>query len=159
MRLTGLRVLVAEDNPLNRRLLVQMLKKFDLNPDLAPDGAAAAEMAIRHHYNLILMDCMMPVMDGFEATARIRAALSAPEGGDSLPIRPVIIAITANAFHEDRGRCLAAGMDDYLSKPFTFDQLRSILQRWAPIILGSQPLLTRSPPGPPATETPSEVRS
>lgn len=125
-----LRVLVAEDNPVNRRLLSQMLKRLGINPDLAPDGAAAARMAGERHYDLILMDCMMPVMDGFEATVRIRENERLADSAAAQP-PAVIVAITANAFFEDRERCLAMGMDDHLGKPFTFDQLRTVVLRGA----------------------------
>lgn len=132
--LAQLRVLVAEDNPVNRKLLSQMLKRLGIVPDLAPDGAAAVRLAADHRYDLILMDCMMPVMDGFEAALRIRARLS--EGsGDAGASSPVIIAITANAFREDRDRCLAAGMDDHLGKPFTFEHLKAVLMRGACLVL------------------------
>lgn len=128
--LPGLRVLVAEDNPVNRRLVTQMLKRMGINPDLAPDGSAAARMAAERRYDLILMDCMMPVMDGFQAAAQIRADERA-QGAGTVAAPAVIVAITANAFLEDRERCLAAGMDDHLGKPFTFDQLRSAVVRGA----------------------------
>jgi CheY-like chemotaxis protein len=128
--LPGLRVLVAEDNPVNRRLVSQMLKRMGINPDLAPDGLAAARMAAERRYDLILMDCMMPVMDGFQASAQIRADERAQGAGAVAP-PAVIVAITANAFVEDRERCLATGMDDHLGKPFTFDQLRSAVMRGA----------------------------
>jgi signal transduction histidine kinase/FixJ family two-component response regulator len=128
--LSGLRVLVAEDNPVNRRLVSQMLKRMGINPDLAPDGGAAARMAADRRYDLILMDCMMPVMDGFQAAAQIRAD-ERTQGAGTVAPPAVIVAITANAFLEDRERCLAAGMDDHLGKPFTFDQLRSAVLRGA----------------------------
>jgi signal transduction histidine kinase/AmiR/NasT family two-component response regulator len=132
--LSQLRVLVAEDNPVNRKLLSEMLKRLGINPDLAADGAAAVRLAADHHYDLILMDCMMPVMDGFEAALRIRAHALASRVG---PVgqAPVIVAITANAFREDRERCLASGMDDHLGKPFTFEQLKKAVLRGASLVL------------------------
>lgn len=90
---------------------------------LAEDGAQAVALARAGDYDLIFMDCQMPVMDGFAATARIRQEEAR---------RHPIIALTANAVSGDRERCLAAGMDDYLSKPFDLGQLRGVLQRWLP---------------------------
>jgi CheY-like chemotaxis protein len=121
-----LRVLVAEDNPVNQRVAVRMLERLGLGADVAADGREAVQSYARQPYAAILMDCQMPELDGFEATARIRAR---EEPGRHVPI----IAMTASAMRGDRERCLAAGMDDYVSKPVTVESLRAVLERWLPI--------------------------
>jgi len=118
------RVLLAEDNRLNQRLAVRVLETFGYQVDTANDGAAALELARSGSYDLVLMDCLMPGMDGFEATRQIRAEEAGT--GRHLPI----IALTANAMPEDRNACLAAGMDDFVSKPFTRVALRQATERW-----------------------------
>jgi CheY-like chemotaxis protein len=95
--------------------------------DVVEDGKAALEALARRNYDMVLMDCNMPVMDGFEATRELRLR----EQQAAAPLTPVV-ALTANALQGDRERCLAAGMDDYLSKPFTSAQLSAILERWLP---------------------------
>jgi two-component system, sensor histidine kinase and response regulator len=119
------RVLLAEDNEVNRLVAASMLESFGLPVDFALDGREAVAMAVRGGYDLVLMDCQMPELDGFDATAAIRAQ----EVGCA---RNVIVAVTAHAMDGDRGRCLAAGMDDYLSKPFERSQLARVLRRWLP---------------------------
>jgi CheY-like chemotaxis protein len=120
------RVLVAEDNPVNQRVAVRMLERLGLGADVAADGREAIESFSRQPYAAILMDCQMPELDGFEATARIRAR---EETGHHTPI----VAMTAAAMRGDRERCLAAGMDDYLSKPITIESLQAVLERWLPL--------------------------
>jgi CheY-like chemotaxis protein len=119
------RVLVAEDNPVNQRVTVRMLQHLGVGADVASDGAEAVASFGRQPYELVLMDCQMPELDGFEATARIRAS----EGSAR---RTPIVAMTAWAMQGDRERCLAAGMDDYISKPVHLDDLRAVLERWLP---------------------------
>ena len=119
------RVLLVEDNPVNAELALVFLRLFGCNTTLAADGRAALTAFSRGRFDLILMDCQMPDMDGFEATAEIRAQEA---GASHIPI----IALTANAMEHDRERCLATGMDDYLSKPFNREQLRAKLQHWLP---------------------------
>lgn len=121
---TGRKVLVAEDNRLNLRLAVRVLETFGLRVDTAVDGESATRMVSENSYDLVLMDCLMPGMDGFEATRRIRQDEEA--SGEHLPI----IALTANALPEDREACLAAGMDDFVSKPFTRQALLQAMVRW-----------------------------
>ena len=115
------RVLVVDDNPTNRKVLDLMLTRLGCEVGLAADGAVAVSTVCEgeRQYDLVLMDCMMPVMDGFEATRAIRAA------GSSVPI----IAMTANATEDDRRACLAAGMGDFASKPVTLEALEGILIR------------------------------
>jgi CheY-like chemotaxis protein len=115
------RVLVVEDNPTNQKVIVLRLEKLGLNVELARNGAEAVQAAWKASFDVILMDCQMPVMDGFEATARIRKM----EGR-----RVPIIALTANAMDGERERCLEAGMDDYLSKPVRTEELTKKLQHW-----------------------------
>ena len=117
------RVLLAEDNHTNRFLAVQLLRKMHCEVDVAVNGAEAVSMFDHAHYDLVLMDCQMPEMDGFEATRLIRDTK-----GDRG--RVPIIALTANATPDDRAKCLAARMDDYMAKPFQLDQFRGSVRRW-----------------------------
>ncbi|MEO8452232.1 MAG: response regulator, partial [Gemmatimonadota bacterium] len=119
----GLRVLVAEDNRVNQRLITYLLKKEGCVVDLADTGTAAVEKAQQSTYDLILMDCQMPVMDGFEATAAIRRQ---PGLLGTIPI----VAMTANAMQGDREACLSAGMNDYITKPLDVKDLRRVLEQW-----------------------------
>jgi signal transduction histidine kinase len=119
------RVLVAEDNPVNALVAEAMLRNTGLSVDIVVDGAQAVERAAATPYDLILMDCQMPGMDGFEATARIRAMEHAA-GGRAVPI----VALTANALASDRQRSIAAGMDDHLAKPFREQDLVGLMQRY-----------------------------
>lgn len=122
-------VLVAEDNPTNQQVCVAMLGRFGCRPDVAANGIEVLDAMSRKQYRLILMDCQMPEMDGFEAARKIRADEAAKRAASG---RVAIVALTANAMKEDRDLCLDAGMDDFLSKPFTLDQLGAILKRWLP---------------------------
>jgi CheY-like chemotaxis protein len=118
-----LRILMAEDNSINQRVGKLILQKAGFLIDLVADGCEAVEAHRNSPYDLILMDCQMPVMDGFEASRLIRTM--------SDHRQPVIIAVTANALVGERERCLSAGMDDYLSKPFQAEQLVSVVRKWA----------------------------
>jgi PAS domain S-box-containing protein len=119
------RVLVAEDNPVNQVVATKILEKLGIASRLATNGEEAIAIAQEGGFDLILMDCQMPVVDGFAATRAIRSAEAA---GTRIPI----IALTANAMQGDRERCLEAGMDDYLSKPLDPRLLRAAVERWAP---------------------------
>ncbi len=119
--LAGMRVLVAEDNTVNRMLAAAHLKALGCDVLMAVDGKEALEVLASSGVDVVLMDCRMPVMDGFEATSAIRAG----EGGQ---VAVPIIALTANAMADDRDACLAVGMDGFLAKPYTRDALRSVLQ-------------------------------
>ncbi len=119
-------VLLAEDNPVNQQVARRLLEKLGLQPDIASDGAEAVSATASKSYDLVLMDCQMPVLDGIAATAAIRERES---GGE---MRLPIIALTANAMQGDRDRCIAAGMDDFLSKPVRPSDLRTVLARWLP---------------------------
>jgi signal transduction histidine kinase/ActR/RegA family two-component response regulator len=118
-----LTVLLAEDNAINQKVAQGLLKRLGFRVETASNGHEAVMMARLRRYDLILMDCQMPDMDGFEAASAIRTL--EPEG-----VRTPIIAATANAFSEDRDRCLAAGMDDYLAKPITKGNLEAVLNKW-----------------------------
>ena len=119
------RILIAEDNEINQRVAVRMLEKLGLEADIVDNGAKAFAALKEIAYPLVLMDCQMPEMDGFQATAAIR--LWEAELGHS---RTPIIAMTAHAMPGDRERCLEVGMDDYLSKPITLSSLEATLSRW-----------------------------
>lgn len=121
-----LRVLVAEDNYVNRRYCLETLKRLGILADSALNGLEVLERYQSAQYDLILMDCQMPEMDGLEATAEIRRLESLQPAGSH---RTTIIAVTANALITDRQRCLSAGMDDYLSKPFSAQQLRALIEK------------------------------
>ena len=120
----GGRILLVEDNPVNQSVIEAMLRSLGFEVSLAMDGAQAIELVGQQRFAAVLMDCRLPQVDGYEATRRIRL-LPQTEG---LPI----IALTASALQGDRERCLAAGMNDYLSKPFKRTDLQRILRRWLP---------------------------
>ena len=120
--LDGLRVLLVEDNDVNREVALGMLASFGCETRVAVNGAQAVEMIQRDGFDIVLMDCHMPVLDGYAATTAIRALETKLRRA-----RTPIIALTANAVEGGRERCLASGMDDFLSKPFTSARLRSIL--------------------------------
>lgn len=117
------RILVAEDNTINQRVAKLILERAGFSIDVACDGSEAIAAHTANPYDLILMDCQMPVIDGFEACRAIRR--------DSA-VQPVIIAVTANALTGEREKCLDAGMNDYLSKPFQAAQLVALVKHWLP---------------------------
>lgn len=118
-------VLLVDDNPLNQLVAREMLLSLGVVVDTADDGAEALQKIALKRYGMVFMDVMMPVLDGLEATRQLRAREQAP-AGERLPV----VALTANAMAEDRGRCLAAGMDDYLDKPVRREMLALMLDRW-----------------------------
>ena len=119
------RVLLAEDNAVNREVARAALESFGVNVSVAENGVEVLKAVSENKFDLVLMDCQMPQMDGFAATRRIRA----DERRDG-PRRLPIIAVTASAIDGDRERCIAAGMDDYLSKPFRQTMLHALLEKW-----------------------------
>lgn len=120
------RILLVEDNPVNQDVAAAMLESAGCTVTMAVNGAEALDLMERRRFDLIFMDCQMPVMDGYTAARKIREREQEMAGSG----HRIIIAITAHAMSEDREQCLAAGMDDYLAKPFTQDQMRTILERW-----------------------------
>ena len=123
-------VLLAEDNLVNQLVARAFLEERGLTVTVADTGVAAVERTAERTFDLVLMDCQMPEMDGFEATAEIRRRGTSAHAKSSTHVP--IIALTANAIAGDRERCLAAGMDDYLAKPFSREQLSTVLERWLP---------------------------
>ncbi|WP_406821322.1 response regulator [Pseudomonas sp. KnCO4] len=119
------RILLVEDNPVNQLVAKGMLAKLGCQVQLATQGAEALEMLEQDTFDLVLMDCNMPVMDGYEASRRIRQSGRWPD----LPI----VALTANAMPEERERCRAAGMNDYLAKPFRREELLALIDHWVPV--------------------------
>jgi CheY-like chemotaxis protein/HPt (histidine-containing phosphotransfer) domain-containing protein len=124
---TSGRILLAEDDPINQNVAKAILAKFGYQCDIVSNGREAVSALENENYALVLMDCMMPEMSGFEATAHIRDETSAV-----LNHQIPIIALTANSMHEDRSKCFAAGMDDYVSKPFDIAAFKNLLQAWLP---------------------------
>ncbi|HEY1975257.1 MAG TPA: response regulator [Candidatus Baltobacteraceae bacterium] len=118
------RILLAEDNAVNQQVALRQLERLGFDAEVVPDGAAAVERATTERFDLIFMDCQMPVLDGFEATRQIRRYET--QTGRHVPI----IAMTANALTTDRENCVAAGMDDYVAKPVGIESLRAVLERW-----------------------------
>jgi len=120
----NVRVLLAEDNFLNAKLTLSQLEKLGYKADSVPNGKEAVDAVAKNDYQIILMDCQMPVLDGYQATIEIRR-LDRDRGA-----KRRIIAMTANALEGDREKCLAAGMDDYLAKPTKGDELETALARY-----------------------------
>lgn len=124
MEVENLKVLVAEDNKVNQVVICKMLTIMGVDSDLVSNGNEAVKLATDNAYDLIFMDVQMPVMDGIEATRVIRKEL-----GDSE--KPFIVALTANAFRENKEECLKAGMNDFLPKPIDLNQLRECMKKWS----------------------------
>ncbi len=135
-----LRILLAEDNATNQKLALRLLERLGYRADLAANGLEVLQALKRQEYDVILMDMQMPEMDGLETTRRIRNLTGFAQ--------PRIVAMTANAMQGDRELCLAAGMDDYVSKPIRVEELIGALRRSAPEETVSQTLITPSPPHP-----------
>jgi CheY-like chemotaxis protein len=119
------RILVAEDNHVNQRVVLLSLAQLGLRADAVASGREALRALALAPYDLILMDCQMPDMDGYEATRQIRA-------GESPGVHMPIVALTARAMQGDREKCLAAGMDDYVAKPVRPEDLAAAIRRWLP---------------------------
>jgi two-component system, sensor histidine kinase and response regulator len=136
------RVLVAEDNPINQKVAVGQLHEIGYGADVAENGIEVLNALRKQRYDVILMDCQMPEMDGYETTQRIRRAV-----GDISASRGVyIIAMTANAMQGAREKCLAAGMNDYISKPIQEEDLKAVLDRWRSVKADTRPAYETTPP-------------
>jgi PAS domain S-box-containing protein len=120
------RILLAEDNEINQRITMRLLEKLGVSAEAVVNGKLVVEAIAKKRFDLIFMDCQMPEMDGFEATALIRHRER--DGNQKTPI----CALTANAMEGDREKCLAAGMDDYVSKPVSVEKLQGAIERWVP---------------------------
>ena len=118
--LTGLEVLVAEDNPVNQMVIQRLLERNGLSVRMTSDGEACQRAYHERRPDLILMDCQMPICDGYQATMALRAA------GATLPI----IALTANTMPGDKAKCLAAGMSDHVGKPIEINELMACIESW-----------------------------
>jgi CheY-like chemotaxis protein len=132
-QLAGLRLLVAEDNEINRRVIAGMLRRIGCEVTFAVDGREAVQLVEQREFDLVFMDCQMPEMDGFEATRRIRQMGAARA---EVPI----VALTANVLASDRDACQRAGMSDFLAKPVKLDVLRAAVQRWGRPPVAATPL-------------------
>jgi CheY-like chemotaxis protein len=122
MELEGARILLVEDNEINREVALELLSGEGVVVDVATDGREALQMLARERYDGVLMDCRMPVMDGFAATRALREM----PGLQTLPV----IAMTADALESDREKALAAGMNDHIAKPIDLDEMVAKLRRW-----------------------------
>ncbi len=138
------RLLVAEDNPVNQKVILRTLERLGYRAEVVGNGLEALDALKREAFDLVFMDCQMPEMDGFEATAAVRRL----EAGTTRRIP--IVALTAHAMSGERERCLAAGMDDYATKPLQLDELKRILREWVdetPAAAPATPLATPTPTG------------
>jgi CheY-like chemotaxis protein len=155
------RILVVEDNVINQEVATGILEAMSCRVVTAPNGHVAVQRMIEEKFDLVLMDCEMPVMDGFEATRCIREIEAKrvrqdPMGADA---HTPIVALTAHALAEVRERCLESGMDDFLVKPFEERQMVDMLGRWlTPIELEATPAIPAAPPAAPPAATPPVAR-
>jgi PAS domain S-box-containing protein len=133
-----LKLLLAEDNLVNQKVFLKQLQNLGYQADVVANGQEVLELLDKIPYDLIFMDCQMPILDGLEATKEIRRR---PLNSFAKHRQPVVIAITANAMKEDQKICLDAGMDDYLSKPVAKDKLAAMLERWSQKILKIQTII------------------
>ncbi len=120
-----MKILIVEDNTINQNLFLRLFRKLGYEPDIVSDGGDAISITHKQSYDLIFMDIMLPYTDGIRATKAIRSL--------TLEKQPVIIAITAFAEPEEKQACFSAGMNDYLTKPFTAEQLQATIQKWSSV--------------------------
>jgi CheY-like chemotaxis protein len=124
--MSSARILIAEDNPVNRKIALKQLEKLGYEADAVDDGREVLKRLETGRYDLILMDCQMPELDGYQTAREIRRREGAGRGARAVRI----VAMTANALEGDRERCIEAGMDDYVSKPVRVEVLKAMLERW-----------------------------
>jgi signal transduction histidine kinase len=124
---SSVRILLVEDYVINQDVAIRQLNKLGYRADVVGDGLAAVKALELDRYDIVLMDCQMPVLDGYDATAKIRSREIGMTSGKRIPI----IAMTANAMMGDREKCIAAGMDDYITKPIEADDLQRVLEQWS----------------------------
>ncbi|MEG5065604.1 PAS domain S-box protein [Microcoleus sp. B3-A4] len=131
--LASLKILLVEDTPINQKVGLNQLRVLGCAADVANNGAEAVSMVALKKYDIVLMDCQMPVLDGYEATLQLRRLEAADVAAGKMQPhqKTVVIAMTANALKGDREKCLAAGMDDYISKPIAIEKLKSVLENWS----------------------------
>ncbi|CAN1210003.1 histidine kinase [Tumidithrix helvetica PCC 7403] len=144
--LSKLKILIAEDSPVNQKVVLNQLHNLGYKADVVANGQEILDLLEKISYDIILMDCQMPILDGFSASRKIRDREALPNHSGS---RTIVIALTANAMKEDRDRCLASGMDDYLSKPIRKEDLGIKLAYWGEILTqsGQTVALLNSPNG------------
>ncbi len=140
----GLRLLVVEDNPVNQRVMLGQLAALGLAADAAEDGHLALDALAGNHYDAVLMDVQLPGLDGYEATRRWRALEEQAAGGPAGERVVRVVAVTAHAIEGERERCLEAGMDDFLAKPFRLAELARVLANWLPLAAAAAPARTRT---------------
>ncbi len=147
-----LSILLCDDNAINQKVAARILQSIGYQPDLAGNGREALDALDKKPYDLIFMDVMMPEMDGLEATCAIRDDRRMPSAHPNYQSRIIIVAMTAQAMQGDREKCLAAGMDDYLSKPVLPKDVRAIIERWGPQATPAAPVAP-----PPKADVPATV--
>ena len=133
-----LRVLLCDDNAINQKVASRLLQQMGYKADLAGNGSEALAALDRQPYDLVFMDVMMPEMNGLEAAASIRQRQKAVNAPESYKGSIIIVAMTANAMHGDREKCLAAGMDDYIAKPVRLEDVRKIIEKWGAKVAGAE---------------------
>jgi CheY-like chemotaxis protein len=153
-----LRVLLCDDNIINQKVALRLLQQMGYRADLAANGLEALEAFDRQPYDLVFMDVMMPGMGGLEATRLIRERQQQPSQFPNYKSSIIVVAMTASAMQGDREKCLAAGMDDYVSKPVRLEDVRTIVERWAAVAGRIEPAETAATgtQSPPRAKTPAQ---
>lgn len=149
-----LKLLIAEDNLINQKVLLKQLQQLGYDADTVANGQEVLQLLDKIPYDLILLDCQMPILDGLETARQIRRRQASSFASGQ---QPVVIAITANAMKEDQQSCLDAGMDDYLSKPVVKDKLAMVLERWSQVIVTQQKTMISAPTTPTISGTDSSL--